>query len=110
VTVDTGAYVTAARSDIAAGCLEREPNPGFTLQSVSGESLPILKQILLLLNLGCRPLRIWVFVGNITDKLVLGLDILRAYDASVDIGPQKLRLAEEEVSLRSPRAGPVLAA
>jgi hypothetical protein len=28
----------------------------------------------------------WVFVANITDELILGLDILRAYDASVDIG------------------------
>ncbi|XP_023702529.1 uncharacterized protein LOC111861847 [Cryptotermes secundus] len=48
----------------------------------------------------------WVFVANITDELILGLDILRAYDASVDIGRQTLRLAEEEVSLWSPGAGP----
>jgi hypothetical protein len=47
----------------------------------------------------------WVFVANITDELILGLDILRAYDASVDIGRQKLRLAEEEVSLWSPGEG-----
>jgi hypothetical protein len=38
----------------------------------------------------------WVFVANITDELILGLDILRAYDASVDIGRQTLRLADEE--------------
>jgi hypothetical protein len=48
----------------------------------------------------------WVFVANITDELILGLDILRAYDASVDIRRQTLRLAEEEVSLWSPGAGP----
>jgi hypothetical protein len=48
----------------------------------------------------------WVFVANITDELILGLDILRAYDASVDIGRQTLRLADEEVSLWSPGAGP----
>jgi hypothetical protein len=48
----------------------------------------------------------WVFVANITDELILGLDILRAYTASVDIGRQTLRLAEEEVSLWSPGAGP----
>jgi hypothetical protein len=29
VTVDTGAYVTVARPDIAAGWPERQPNPGF---------------------------------------------------------------------------------
>jgi hypothetical protein len=48
----------------------------------------------------------WVFVENITDGLILGLDKLRAYDASVYIGRQKLHLAEEGISLCSPEAGP----
>jgi hypothetical protein len=48
----------------------------------------------------------WVFVANITDELLLALDILRAYDATVDIGRQTLRLADEAVSLWKPRAGP----
>jgi hypothetical protein len=106
VTVDTGAYVTVARPDIAAGWSEREPNPGFMLQTVSGESLPILKEVLLTLTLGHGPLKMWLFIANITDEFILGLDILHAYDASVDIGRQKLRLAEEEASLWSPGAGP----
>jgi hypothetical protein len=41
----------------------------------------------------------WVSVGIIKDELILRLDILRAYDASVDIGRQKLRLVEEDISL-----------
>ncbi|XP_033607223.1 uncharacterized protein LOC117282280, partial [Cryptotermes secundus] len=106
VTVDTGAYVMVVRPDIAAGWPERQPNPDFTLQTVSGGSLPILKEVLLTLTLGRQPITMWVFVANITDELILGLDILRAYDASVDIGRQTLRLAEEEVSLWSPGTGP----
>jgi hypothetical protein len=47
----------------------------------------------------------WVFVTNITSEFILGLDILRAYDASVELGRQMLCLAEEEVSLWSPGAG-----
>jgi hypothetical protein len=35
-------------------------------------------------------------------NFILGLDILRAYNASVDIGRQTLRLAEDELSLWSP--------
>jgi hypothetical protein len=42
----------------------------------------------------------WVFVANITKEFILGLDILRVYDASADLGRQTLLLAEEEVSLR----------
>jgi hypothetical protein len=48
----------------------------------------------------------WVFVANITDELIFRLDIQRAYDASVDIGVQTLRLANEEVSLWSPGVEP----
>jgi hypothetical protein len=49
--------------------------------------------------------KIWVFVTNITNEFILGVDILRAYDAYVDIRRQMLRLAEEEVSLWSPGVG-----
>jgi hypothetical protein len=104
MTVDTGAYVTVAWPDIAAGWPEGQPNQRLTLQTVSGESLPILKVVFLTVTLGQRPLKIWVFITDITE-FILGLDILRAYDASVDIGRQRLRLAEEEVSLWSPGVG-----
>jgi hypothetical protein len=56
--------------------------------------------------LGRRPLRIWVLVADITDELFLGLDILRAYDASVDVGSHVLWMGREKVSLWNPRARP----
>jgi hypothetical protein len=46
----------------------------------------------------------WGFVADITNEFFLGLDKLPAYDASVDIGRQTLRLVDEEVSLWSPGA------
>jgi hypothetical protein len=63
-----------------------------------------LKEVFLTLTLGRRPLDIWVFVANITNELILGMDILRAYDATVDVGHQTLRLAGEEMWLWSPGA------
>jgi hypothetical protein len=47
------------------------------------------------LTLGRRPLRIWVLVADITDELILGLDILRACNASVDVGRHVLRIGRE---------------
>jgi hypothetical protein len=67
---------------------------------------PILKEVFLTLNLGWRPLKMSVFVADITSEFILKLNILHAYDTSVDIGHQTLCLAGEEVSLWSPRAGP----
>jgi hypothetical protein len=51
VTVDTGAYVTVVRPDIAAGWPERQLRR-FKLQRVSGEKLPTLKEVFLTLTLG----------------------------------------------------------
>jgi hypothetical protein len=79
-------------------------NAGFALLTVSGESLPIFN-VLLTLSLWRLQLRMRNSVANITDELILGLDILRTYDASVVIERQKLRLAEKELSLWSPGAG-----
>jgi hypothetical protein len=72
------------------------------LQTVSGETLPIFNEVFLTLTLGRRSLKMWVLVANITNESILGPDILRAYDPSVDLGRQALRFAEEEVSPWSP--------
>jgi hypothetical protein len=52
------------------------------------------------LTMGWRTLRSWVFVVDIKDDFILLLDILRAYDASVDIGRRVLRLGQDEVPVR----------
>jgi hypothetical protein len=51
----------------------------------SGKNIPVAKETLVELSLGRRALRIWVFVAEITDEFILVLDVLRAYDASVDL-------------------------
>jgi hypothetical protein len=45
VTVDTGAYITVVRPDIAAGWPERQLSQCFKLQRVSGETLQVLKEV-----------------------------------------------------------------
>jgi hypothetical protein len=42
------------------------------------------------------------FVATITNEFILGLDILRPYNASVYIGRQRLRLVEEKFQGREP--------
>jgi hypothetical protein len=73
---------------------------------VRGEALPIFKEVFHTLSLGRCPLKTGAFIANITNEFILGLDNLRAYDASVDLGCQMLRLEKEEVSLWSPGVGP----
>jgi hypothetical protein len=68
---------------------------------VPEKTLPILKEVFLTLPPGQRPLKIWVFIANITNEFILGLGMLRAHDASGHLRSQTLRLAEENVSLWS---------
>jgi hypothetical protein len=102
VTVDTGSSVSIARPDIAAGCPHRQAIENYCLRSVSGQSIPILKEAYVELILGKRLLIIWVLVANITEEFTLGLDVLYAHKAVVDLGRHVLRLDDEEVPLRLP--------
>jgi hypothetical protein len=54
-----------------------------------------MKEVFLTLTLRWRQLKIWVFVADNTNEFILGLDTLRTYNASVDLGRQTLHLAEE---------------
>jgi hypothetical protein len=49
-----------------------------------------------------------VFVADIKDDYILGLDLLRAHDASVDIGRRVLRLGRDEVPVREAPTAAVL--
>jgi predicted aspartyl protease len=100
VTIDTGASATVARPDIVAGLPERELSRPYVLQTASGETMPVVKEARVELTIGRRTLRSWVFVADITDDFILGLDIVRAYDASVDIERRVLQLGRDEVPVR----------
>lgn len=47
----------------------------------SGEIIPVLKETLVELALGRRPLRTWVFVVEIAGVLILEMGVLYAHDA-----------------------------
>jgi hypothetical protein len=69
-----------------------------------GQTLLILKEYFVTLLLGRRPVKTWVFVANITDEYILGLDVLIARDAAVDLTRLLLRLGKGEVPLLRPEA------
>ena len=66
----------------------------------------MLRKALVELTLGRRALRIRVFFAEVTDEFILGLHVLRAYDASVDLGRHLLRLGQKDLTLWGPGAQP----
>jgi hypothetical protein len=99
VAIESEEYLTVARTDIAAGWSERQPNQHFKLQTLSVGELVILEGSFRHTERGTVPKHNFVFVAKIKNEFTLGLEILHAYDRPVDLGSQVLRLAEEEGSL-----------
>jgi len=106
VTIDTRASVSIPRLDMVAGQPERKPSRACVLQTASGETIPVLKEALINLTLGWQAVRIWVFIAEVINEFILGLDVLRAYDVSMDLGCHLLRLGRMEVTLWRPGAQP----
>jgi predicted aspartyl protease len=100
--------VTVARPHIVEGLPEMELSRPYVLQTASGETIPVVKEAQVELTLGRRTLRIWVLVADITDDFILGLDILRNYDASANVGHHVLRLGRDEVPVRETSTASVL--
>jgi hypothetical protein len=109
VTIDAGTFMSVARPDIVLGLPESRPGRQRVLQVGSGRTIPVVKDVLVELNLGQQVLKIWVFVADITDEFIMGLDILRAYEDSVDVRLHVLLLGQEEVPVRETHTTPVLA-
>jgi hypothetical protein len=95
VIIGAGAFVTVARPDIVVGLPERRPGRQCVLQVGSGRTIHVAREALVELTLTQRALKIWVFVADIMDEFILGLDILRAYHATVDVRRHVLRLGQD---------------
>jgi hypothetical protein len=54
---------------------------------------PILKEALVELILGQSPIWIWVYIEEIMDKFILGLDVLHAYDVFLGLGRHMLHVS-----------------
>ena len=97
MTIDTGSNITLVRPDIM-----RRPGKELTLQSVghqlrtvSGEIAPI--HSICTSEVSSFKYQIWV--ADITDECILGLDFLRQHKSSVDLRKGILYLGEEEIPL-----------
>jgi hypothetical protein len=84
--MDAGIFVTVARPHIVMGLQERRPRQECGQQLGSGRMITVVREALRELTMGQSTPNIWVFVTDITDELLLGLDILRAYHVTVGVG------------------------
>ena len=97
MTVDTGAERTILRPELIKG--EELGNELRQLCGVTGHCMPLRGPINVTVGLGVKQF-IWpVYVSEVQDQFLLGLDLLRATGALVDFNRGTLRMCGEDLPL-----------
>ena len=101
LTIDTGSTITIVRPDI----LSREkrehlqPVSGW-LRTVTGEKVPFRGKSELTLQIGSTTATQQIWVADIQDGCILGMDFLRPHGCLVNLEEDLLRISGEEVPLQ----------
>ncbi|GBM22110.1 hypothetical protein AVEN_266472-1 [Araneus ventricosus] len=101
--VDTGTNTTLLRADLAHKVKERliYTPPNLTLKTATGEKAKIQGKLDASIECGFRKFQHRVYVADITDSCILGLDFLQKFKFTVDLEKNEIRTGSEKISLFS---------
>ena len=103
ITIDTGSNISIVRPDILdsrAGAVI-EPVES-CLKTVTGERAPIRGRMTVEIRMGSQTFEHEVWIADITDECLLGLDFLVSHGCQVDLKDGILYLGQEEIPLTQP--------
>ncbi|GBO46668.1 hypothetical protein AVEN_15241-1 [Araneus ventricosus] len=104
--VDTGANVTLVRADLAqklkGNFIYTAPN--ISLKTATGEKAEIHGKLDAAIECGSRKFQHKIYVADITDPCILGLDFLQKFNFMVDLEKNEIRTGGEEIPLFSASA------
>ena len=101
LVIDTGSNITIVRPDVIAGtAIEQTIVPGeSSLRTVTGQSAPVIGRVMLKFRLGFFETSQEVWLAEIADPCIIGLDFLMAHDCHVDIAGGTVRIGSQEIPL-----------
>ncbi|GBM27337.1 hypothetical protein AVEN_217349-1 [Araneus ventricosus] len=101
--VDTGTNITLLRADLAHKVKERliDTAPNLTLKTATGEKAKIQGKLDASIECGSRKFQHRVYIADITDSCILGLDFLQKFKFTVDLEKNEIRTGSEKISLFS---------
>ncbi|GBN05495.1 Retrovirus-related Pol polyprotein from transposon 297 [Araneus ventricosus] len=106
VLVDTGAYITLVRTDLAqklkGNFIYTAPN--ISLKTATGEKAEIHGKLDAAIECGSRKFQHKIYVADITDPCILGLDFLQKFNFMADLEKNEIRTRGEEIPLFSASA------
>ncbi|GFX03043.1 retrovirus-related Pol polyprotein from transposon 412 [Trichonephila clavipes] len=99
--IDTGANVSIIRNDLAQKLKEKLiwTPPRVVLQTVTGEKIDIHGKFKVKIKFGDTTYQHAVYVADIADPFILGLDFLKEHDFTLDFNKNELRSIHEEVTI-----------
>ncbi|GBM73773.1 Retrovirus-related Pol polyprotein from transposon 297 [Araneus ventricosus] len=95
--VDTGANITLLRTDLAQKLKEQliYTAPNISLKTATGERTEIRGKLDASIECGSRKFHHRIYVADITDPSILGLDFLQKFNFTVDLEKNEIRTGEE---------------
>ncbi|GFW01317.1 retrovirus-related Pol polyprotein from transposon 412 [Trichonephila clavipes] len=99
--IDTGANVSIIRNDLAQKLKEKLiwTPPRVVLQTVTGENIDIHGKLKVKIQFGDTTYQHAVYVADIADPFILGLDFLKEHGFTLDFNKNELRSIHEEVTI-----------
>ncbi|GFW77905.1 retrovirus-related Pol polyprotein from transposon 412 [Trichonephila clavipes] len=99
--IDTGANVSIIRNDLAQKLKEKLiwTPPRVVLQTVTGEKIDIHGKLRVKIKFGDATYQHAVYVADIADPFILGLDFLKEHGFTLDFNKNELRSIHEEVTI-----------
>ncbi|GBM14276.1 Retrovirus-related Pol polyprotein from transposon 297 [Araneus ventricosus] len=101
--VDTGANVTLLRTDLAQKLKKQliYTGPNISLKTATGEKTEIRGKLDASIVCGSRKFHHRIYVADVTDPCILGLDFLKKFNFTVDLEKNEMRTGGEEIPLFS---------
>ncbi|GFT63340.1 retrovirus-related Pol polyprotein from transposon 412 [Trichonephila clavipes] len=101
IIIDTGANVSIIRNDLAQKLKEKLiwTPPRVVLQTVTGEKIDIHGKLKVKIKFGDTTYQHAVYVADIADPFILGLDFLKEHGFTLDFNKKELRSIHEEVTI-----------
>ncbi|KAJ8911361.1 hypothetical protein NQ315_011654 [Exocentrus adspersus] len=96
--VDTGSSHTIVRPNIVAHCKMQDTEEEYLLETARGEAIPVKGVHLAEIKIGKKTFKQKVFVADITDDVLLGLDVM-SKDFLLDLPRGIMKTNNEEVHL-----------
>ncbi|GFU07506.1 retrovirus-related Pol polyprotein from transposon 412 [Trichonephila clavipes] len=99
--IDTGANVSIIRNDLAQKLKEKLiwTPPRVVLQTVTAEKIDIHGKLKVKIKFGDTTYQHAVYVADIADPFILGLDFLKEHGFTLDFNKNELRSIHEEVTI-----------